>query len=133
MDEHIIFQNLIGRKSGTAHQSVVRVVSNDADSDTYFASSWGYKSECPRNLLSHPQIDVQIGKLKLLVDVRSLAPEQGANVLLDYRQRQTETDRQGQGPIWGINLMEEDFTTLQVIVRDKVPMFDLLVQQTACG
>ena len=129
LDERLILLNHIGRKTGAIHQAVVRVVSHDADSDTYYiASAWGFKSQWPRNLLAHPEITVQIGRRKLTVDAQLLTPEQGAHVLLDYRQRYPEAARQGQGPFWGINLAEADDAGLQAVVRDKVPMFGLVVQ-----
>ena len=78
--------------------------------------------------LNHPEIVVQIGRRKLTVGAQPLTPEQGAHVLLDYRQRHPEAARQGQGPFWGINLVEADDAGLQVVVRDKVPMFGLVVQ-----
>ena len=129
LDERIILLNHIGRKTGTIHQAVVRVVSHDTDSDTYYiASAWGFKSQWPRNLLAHPEIVVQIGRRKLTVDAQPLTPEQGTHVLLDYRQRHPKAAKQGQGPFWGVNLAEADDAGLQAVVRDKVPMFGLVVQ-----
>jgi deazaflavin-dependent oxidoreductase (nitroreductase family) len=124
LDERLILLNHIGRKTDAIHQAVVRVVSHDVDSDTYYiASAWGFKSQWPRNLLAHPEIMIQIGRRKLIVDAQPLTPEQGANVLLDYRQRHPEAAKQGQGPFWGINLTEADDAGLQSVVRDKVPTF----------
>ena len=129
LGEQLILLNHIGRKTGTIHQAVVRVVSHDMDSDTYYiASAWGFKSQWPRNLLAHPEIVVQIGRRKLIVDVPLLTPEQGAHVLLDYRRHHPMAAKQGQGPFWGINLAEADDAGLQAVVRDKVPMFGLVVQ-----
>lgn len=71
---------------------------------------------------------MQIGRRKLIVDAQPLTPEQGAHVLLDYRQRHPEAAKQGQGPVWGINLAELDDAGLQGVVRDRVPMFGLVVQ-----
>ena len=129
LGERLILLNHLGRKTGTIHQVVVRVVSHIVDSATYYiASAWGFKSQRPRNLLAHPEIVVQIGRRKLIVDSQPLTPEQGAHVLLDYRQRYPEAARQGQGPFWGINLAEADDAGLQAVVRDKVPIFGLVVQ-----
>jgi deazaflavin-dependent oxidoreductase (nitroreductase family) len=134
LDERLILLNHIGRKTDAIHQAVVRVVSHDVDSDTYYiASAWGFKSQWPRNLLAHPEIVIQIGRRKLIVDAQPLTPEQGANVLLDYRQRHPEAAKQGQGPFWGINLAEADDAGLQSVVRDKVPMFGLVVQSPVSG
>jgi deazaflavin-dependent oxidoreductase (nitroreductase family) len=134
LDERLILLNHIGRKTDAIHQAVVRVVSHDVDSDTYYiASAWGFKSQWPRNLLAHPEIVIQIGRRKLIVDAQPLTPEQGANVLLDYRQRHPEAAKQGQGPFWGINLTEADDAGLQSVVRDKVPMFGLVVQSPVSG
>jgi deazaflavin-dependent oxidoreductase (nitroreductase family) len=128
LGEGLIVLNHIGRKTSAIHQAVVRVVSYDEDSDTYYiASAWGLKSQWPRNLLAHPEITVQVGRRKLTVDAQPLTPEQGAQVLLDYRQRYPEAARQGMGPFWGINLAEADDSGLQAVVRDKVPMFGLVV------
>lgn len=129
LGEQLILLNHIGRKTGAIHQAVVRVVSHDVDADTYYiAAAWGFKSQWPRNLLAHPEITVQIGRRKLTVAAQLLTPEQGAHVLLDYRQRHPEAARQGMGPFWGINLAEADDAVLQAVVRDKVPMFGLVVQ-----
>ena len=120
LGEGLIVLNHIGRKTGAIHQAVVRVVSHKADPDTYYiASAWGFKSQWPRNLLAHPEITVQIGRRKLTVDAQPLTPEQGAHVLLDYRQRYPEAAGQGQGPFWGINLAEADDAGLQAVVRDQ--------------
>jgi deazaflavin-dependent oxidoreductase (nitroreductase family) len=129
LGERLILLNHIGRKTSAIRQAVVAVVSHDADSDTYYiASAWGFKSQWPRNLLAHPEIVVQIGRRKLIVDAQLLTPEQGAYVLLDYRQRHPAAAKQGQGPFWGINLAEADDAGLQAVVRDKVPIFGLVVQ-----
>ena len=129
LGEGLILLNHIGRKTGAVHQAVVRVVSYDADSDTYFiASAWGFRSHWPRNLLAHPEIAVQVGRRKLIVVAQQLTPEQGAHVLRDYRQHYPEAAKQGQGPFWGINLIEADDAGLQAVVRDKVPVFGLVVQ-----
>ena len=134
LGESLILLNHIGRKTGTIHQAVVRVVSHNADSETYYiASAWGFKSQWPRNLLAHPEIVVQIGSRKLTVNVKPLTPEQGVHVLLDYRQRHPKAARQGQGPFWGINLAEADDAGLQAVVRDKVPIFGLVSQSTVSG
>jgi deazaflavin-dependent oxidoreductase (nitroreductase family) len=134
LGEGLILLNHIGRKTGNIHQVVVRVVSRNKDLDTYYiASAWGFKSQWPRNLLAHPEIVAQIGRRKLTVDAQLLTPQQGAHVLLDYRQRHPEAARQGQGPFWGINLTEADDAGLQAVVRDKVPMFRLVVQSTVSG
>ena len=131
LGESLILLNHIGRKTGNIHQVVVRVVSHNKDLDTYYiASAWGFKSQWPRNLLSHPEIAAQIGRRKLTVNAQLLTPQQGAHVLLDYRQRHPEAARQGQGPFWGINPTEADDAGLQAVVRDKVPMFGLVVQST---
>ena len=129
LNDKLILLNHIGRKTGTTHQAVVRVVSHDVDSDTYYiASAWGFRSQWPCNLLAHPEIVVQIGKRKLIVDAKLLTPEQGAHVLLDYRRRYPKAAMQGQGPFWGINLTEADEAGLEAVVRDKVPLFGLVVQ-----
>jgi deazaflavin-dependent oxidoreductase (nitroreductase family) len=129
LGEQLILLNHIGRKTGAIHQAVVRVVSHEADSDTYYiASAWGFKSQWPRNLLAHPEIVVQIGRRKLTVDAHPLTPEQGAHILLVYRQHHPMAARQGWGPFWGINLAEADDAGLQAVVRDKVPMFRMVVQ-----
>lgn len=129
LDDKLILLNHIGRKTGATHQAAVRVVSHDVDSDTYYiASAWGFKSHWSRNLIAHPAIVVQVGKRKLTVEARILTPEQGAQVLLDYRRRYPKAAKQGQDPFWGINLAEADNAGLEAVVRDKVTMFGLVVQ-----
>ena len=53
-------------------------------------------------------------------------------IVLNHIGRKTgaihQAARQGQGPFWGINLAEADDAGLQAVVRDKVPMFGLVVQ-----
>lgn len=129
LGEELILLNHIGRKTGAIHQTVVRIVSHEAKPEIYYiASAWGYKSQWPRNLLAHPEIVVQIGRRKLTVNAQLITPEQGARVLLDYRQRYPQAARQGLGPFWGINLAEADDAGLQAVVRDKVSIFGLFVQ-----
>ena len=134
LGEQLILLNHIGRITGAHHQALVRVVGHKADPETYYiASAWGFKSQWPRNLLAHPEIVVQIGSRKLTVIAQLLTPEQGAHVLIDYRQHYPMAARQGQGPFWGINLAEADDAGLQAVVRDKVPMFGLVAQSTVSG
>lgn len=134
LGEGLVLINHMGRKTDAIHQAVVRVVSHDGDSDTYYiAAAWGLKSQWPRNLLAHPEIMIQVGRRKLIVYAQPLSPEQGAKVLLDYRQRYPKAARQGQGPFWGIDLTAADDAGLQSVVRDKVPMFGLVVQSPVSG
>lgn len=130
LGEGLILLNHIGRKTGTIHQTVIRVVSHDSDPEIfYIASAWGFKSQWPHNLLAHPVVNVQVGRRKLTVHAQQLTPAQGVRILVDYRQRHPKAARQGQGPFWGINLAEADDVSLQAVVCDKVPLFGLVVQK----
>lgn len=114
--------NHIGRKTGQPRQTVVEVVSHDQESDIYYvASGWGYKSNWYRNLMAHPNATIQVGRRKLTVHAENAAPETGARVLQDYRERHPFAANQ-LGGLMGLDIGEANASELAHIVHTSLPI-----------
>jgi len=74
-----------GRKSGLPRQTVLEVVRYDKVSSVCIvASGWGIKSDWFHNITTNPKIIFQIGNKRSSAIAERLAPETGAQELLDY-------------------------------------------------
>jgi deazaflavin-dependent oxidoreductase (nitroreductase family) len=125
MGERLVLLNHIGRKSGQVHQTVVEIIGHDSASDNYYiVSGWGYKSNWYQNLLAHPTINIQVGRRRLEVQVESLSPVEGAQILLNYRQHHRLAARE-LSRLMGLDLMQSSTNTLEQLVRDSLPVIAL--------
>ncbi|MEP7289659.1 MAG: nitroreductase family deazaflavin-dependent oxidoreductase [Chloroflexota bacterium] len=114
--------NHIGRKSGHLRQTVVEVADHDQISDTYFvASGWGYKSNWYNNVMARPNIRIQVGPRKLAVRAESLGPEDGAQVLLKYRENHPSAANE-LAKLMGVAIATATFVELTKIVRNSLPI-----------
>jgi deazaflavin-dependent oxidoreductase (nitroreductase family) len=83
-----------GRKSGLPRQAMVEVVRHDEGSDTYvIASGFGEKSQWFQNLMHNPDVTIQVGRRKLAVTARQLAPAEAADEMAAYAQRHPSAAR----------------------------------------
>lgn len=94
LGKRFLLLNHTGRKSGQPRQAVVEVVRNDEGSDTYvIASGFGEKSHWFQNLMHNPDVTIQVGRCKLAVTARRLAPAEAADEMAAYAQRHPRAAR----------------------------------------
>jgi len=85
MGNRFLLLHHIGRISGLPRQAVVEVVRHDAESDTYIiASGFGEKAQWYQNLLSQPDVRIQVGRREMMVRAEKLPQEQAAEELRRY-------------------------------------------------
>ena len=114
--------NHIGRKSGQMRQTVIEVASHDRDTGTYYAASgWGYKSNWYRNVMAQPDITIQVGNRQLAVHAQNLSPEDGAKLLIEYRQKHAFAVNQ-LGKFMGLDIGKASADELANMVRDSLPI-----------
>ncbi len=88
LGKRFLLLNHIGRKSGLPRQAVLEVVNYDRSNNTYFiAAGFGKKSHWYRNILAHPEINIQVGWHKMKVTAVPLGPEQSGEAMVDYARR----------------------------------------------
>ena len=125
LGERFVLLHHIGRKSGIERKTVVETVGHDKSSDIYYiASGWGRKSQWYQNILATPNIKIQVGRRKLDVLAEILSPEEGAKMLISYREQHPFTARE-LGGFMGIDMFKTDVSELEAIVRDSVPIIAL--------
>ncbi len=112
----------IGRKSGQAREVVVEVVSHDKTTDTYYvASGWGYGAQWYQNLLVTPHVNIQVGRRKLEVKSETLSPQDGAEILKQYREKHPFTANQ-LGQVMGLKIGNASIDEMVSIVRESLPI-----------
>lgn len=114
--------NHIGRKSGEVRQTVIEVVEHDSQTDTYYAvSGWGFKSQWYQNLMVTPDVRIQVGKRKLHVHAETLTPEDGIQILLDYRKKHSMAARE-LSKVMNIDILNTSPEELKDIIEAKLPV-----------
>ena len=77
-----------GRRSGRRHRVVVEVVARDPAAGTVtVASGFGPRADWYRNLLPHPDTEIELGVHRYPVRAVPLTPEQGGEVMVGYARR----------------------------------------------
>ena len=112
----------IGRKSGQARQAIVEVIRHDKASDTYFAASgWGYNAHWYRNLVATPEVMIHVGRREFAVTAETISAEQGAEILIAYRQKhQFAADQLGQ--VMGLDIGHAPIEELETMIRESLPI-----------
>ncbi len=115
----------IGRKSGQVRKTVVEVIGHEQASNTYYiVSGWGEKANWYQNLLATPDITVQVGLRHLSMCAETLAPAEGARMLLAYRRKHplaaSELSR-----LMGLKLDETTPEELEKMVQTSLPVVAL--------
>ncbi len=88
MGEKNVLLNHIGRISGKPRQAVVEVIHHDKGSNVYIvASGLGEKSDWFQNLMTHPDITIQLGRKRMAAHAERLPISQATEILLDYSHR----------------------------------------------
>ncbi len=123
LSKRFLLLNHIGRKSGKARQTVLEVVNYDETADTYYiASGFGKRSDWYRNILAHPQIDIQVGWRKMSVTAVPLTPEESGQAMVDYARRYP-TAAKNLGKLIGYDVStEEEYRT---VGRESIPFIAL--------
>jgi deazaflavin-dependent oxidoreductase (nitroreductase family) len=125
LGERFVLLYHIGRKSGLERQVVVEVIGKEGDGDIYYiASGWGKTSQWYKNLQAQPNIDIQIGRRRWGVQAIVLPPEEGAQILMSYRERAPRAARE-LGAVMGLNMVSSTPDELVAMVRDSLPILAL--------
>lgn len=125
LGERFVLLQHIGRKTGQPRQTVVEVVGHESATDVYYiASGWGKKSNWYQNLLAHPEISIQVSRRKLAVVAHTLDANDGARVLVDYRQKHPLAARE-LGRLMGLRFVEATPEELAQLVRTSLPIVSL--------
>lgn len=112
----------VGRKSGQARKTVIEVIGHDRASDTYYvASGWGKRANWYQNVLTTPDVTIQVGQRHLNVHAVTLPPAEGVRVLLDYRQRHPMAARE-LSRLMGLNLISASAEELEHVVQESLPI-----------
>lgn len=131
LGERFLMLNHIGRKTGQLRKTVLEVVGIDHGT-YYIVSGWGYNSNWYRNLLAQPDTTIQVGRRKLEIHAETLTADQGAQILIDYREHHpvaaSELSR-----ILGFNLHQASPDELRAIVQESLPIVALRSQNTAAA
>lgn len=134
LGQRFVLLEHIGRKSGQARKTVVEIIGHDRASDTYYiASGWGKRANWYQNLLATPAITIQVGRRRLNVRAETLTPEEGAHILLDYRQKHPLATRELSRVLTGANLAKASPEELARVVQASLPIVALRprAEQTA--
>ena len=83
-----MFLTTIGRKTGKPHRVVVDIIKHDKDNDVYFVNAgWGLKSDWFRNLMTNPNVKVQIGRRKFNGKAIILPLKEAEDILVEFINR----------------------------------------------
>jgi deazaflavin-dependent oxidoreductase (nitroreductase family) len=78
----------VGRVSGRTHHVVVEVVEHDATTgDVVVASGFGPKADWYRNLLAHPEVEIQLGARTVGVRAVPLDRSEAGEAMVRYARR----------------------------------------------
>ncbi len=78
----------IGRKTGKRRQNVLEVIRYDPQGPTFYVGSgFGRRAQWFRNILAHPEVEIQVGWRRYRAVAEVLEPEQAAEVLQAYAQK----------------------------------------------
>jgi deazaflavin-dependent oxidoreductase (nitroreductase family) len=77
----------IGRKSGRPHQTVIEVVKSDPASNIYYVvSGWGEKSDWYQNIITHPNVMIQVKNSIHGAVAERVSFETGGKIMVEYFQ-----------------------------------------------
>jgi deazaflavin-dependent oxidoreductase (nitroreductase family) len=80
-----MFLTTIGRRTGKPHRVVVDIVKHDKDNSIYFINAgWGMKSDWFRNLISNPNVQVQIARRKYRGKASVLPLKEAGDILVEF-------------------------------------------------
>jgi deazaflavin-dependent oxidoreductase (nitroreductase family) len=80
--------NHVGRKTGQPRQAVLEVVQYDQERGAYtVASGFGEQSDWYQNVMSHPEVTIQVGRKRMTARAERLQLAEATEVMLDYNRR----------------------------------------------
>ncbi len=88
LGRRFLLLNHIGRKTGKRRQNVLEVIRYDPQGPTFYvASGFGRRAHWFRNIVAHPEVEIQVGWRRYRAVAEVLAPDQAAEVLQAYAQQ----------------------------------------------
>lgn len=121
--ERFLLLRHVGRKSGRPRETVLEVAHHDESTGVYqVASGFGSTSDWYRNVLAHPEVEIQVGRRRHAVVARPLSPEESGEAMVAYWRHHPKAARQLQR-LLGLRLdeTEEDYRRAG---REYVPFVD---------
>ncbi len=88
LGRRFLLLNHIGRKTGKRRQNVLEVIRYDPQGPTFYvASGFGRRAHWFRNIVAHPEVEIQVGWRRYRAVAEVLEPEQAAEILQAYAQK----------------------------------------------
>jgi hypothetical protein len=87
-------------------------------------AAWGCTSNWYQNLQATPEITIKVGRRTLFVRAETLSPEDGAQVLIAYRQAHKLAARE-LSRIMGRDMIGANEEELATMIRDSMPVVAL--------
>ena len=83
--KRFLLLNHIGRVSGQTRQAVIEVVDFDAQKNIYYVvSGFGEKVQWFQNIMRMPNVNIQVGNLKMSANAERLSFEDGEHIFQEY-------------------------------------------------
>lgn len=92
-----------GRKSGLERESVIEVVSQQADT-YYVVSGWGEKSDWYQNIRKSPSVTIQVSGRKFRAEAQFIPLERAVGILESYARKHPTAFRELSGLFLGERL-----------------------------
>ncbi|MCC6614087.1 MAG: nitroreductase family deazaflavin-dependent oxidoreductase [Anaerolineae bacterium] len=128
LGERFVLLHHVGRKSGQVYETVVEIVGHSQSEERYYiVAGWGHKAQWYQNLMATPDIEIQIASRHLVARAETLRPDEGADVLVRYRNQHPMAARE-LSRVMGINIARTSPTGLIDVVRDSLPVVALKVR-----
>ena len=94
--KQFLLLNHVGRKTGKPRQAVLEVVHTNKETGAYVvASGFGEKSDWYRNIMSHPDVTIQVGRKHMTARVERLGLTEATEIMLDYNRRNPKLKKPG--------------------------------------
>lgn len=78
----------VGRKSGIIRYAVLEIIHSMPELGTYFVvSGFGTRSDWYQNVIQQSSVEIQVRRKRFRAKAQQLNPEDGAQILLAYAQR----------------------------------------------
>lgn len=94
LGERFLLLHHVGARTGLPRRTILEVTRHDRDADVYYvAVGFGAKSHWYRNLRRTPEARILVGIRRIEVRARVLAPDESAEILVDYARRRPDAAR----------------------------------------
>lgn len=111
LGERFLILHHTGARTGLPHRTVLEITGHDRDTDIYYvAVGFGSKSHWYRNLRRRPEARIYVGIRRIDVRARVLAPDESAEVLVNYARRRPDAARRlSRFSGWEVDGSETDY------------------------